>query len=388
MKSRILVYGVDGFMGTLVSRAAARAGLGHIAAGREIAGVAQHAASLTKEMAEERAAAGGNAVVVEPRIFAPGNAERAASQLDDVAVLVNCMPESEPRDKLLIASIATATHYIDLACGRKHVAALMARDDDARKAGMLVLAGAGFDFAAIDAVAARLAYILPGARAVTLAVKRGPLTRAEAGQLVAALREPGETVKNGQIVSAMAGERRIEVDFDRGPETALLAPWHGLTLATRHRGDYSTVESYEALPAAAMRALERGSWAHSFLKRGWGLKRLERRSAGGPPSPVADPAQARAIVWGEARTPDGMARRARLETPDPHLYSAEAAILLARQVLDGKARTGFQLPSAVGGAALVEEIADVVWREIADPAENLAGGPDYSVAHNLKPGTA
>ncbi|PKQ07431.1 MAG: hypothetical protein CVT73_08705 [Alphaproteobacteria bacterium HGW-Alphaproteobacteria-12] len=383
MTSRILVYGVDGFMGALVSRAAARAGLGHIAAGREIAGVAQHAASLTKEMA----AAGGNAVVVEPRIFAPGNVERAAAQLDDVAVLVNCMPESEPRDKLLVAAIATATHYIDLACGRTHVAALMARDEDARKAGMLVLAGAGFDFAAMDAVAARLAYILPGALAVTLAVKRGPLTRAQAGHLVAALRAPGETVKNGQTVSAMAGERRIEVDFDRGPETALLAPWHGLPLAARHGGGYSTIETYEALPPAAMRALERGAFAHRFLKRGWGLKRLERRIAGGRPSPAADPAQARAVVWGEARTPDGALRRARLETPDPHLYSAQAAILLARQVLEGKVRTGFQLPSAVGGAALVDEIANVVWREIADPAENLAGGPEYSVAHNLKPGT-
>ena len=49
MKSRILVYGVDGFMGALASRAAMERGIAHVAAGRNIAGVAQHAAALAKE---------------------------------------------------------------------------------------------------------------------------------------------------------------------------------------------------------------------------------------------------------------------------------------------------------------------------------------------------
>ena len=49
MKSRILVYGVDGFMGALTSHTAWRAGLSHVAGGRAIAGVAQHATALAKE---------------------------------------------------------------------------------------------------------------------------------------------------------------------------------------------------------------------------------------------------------------------------------------------------------------------------------------------------
>lgn len=363
VKSRILVYGVDHFMGALTSRAAMRARLGHVAAGRNIAPVAQHAAALAREA---KADAGG--ALAEPRTFTLGDAARIGSQLDDVSVVVNCAPlDGGDLATLMRACMATGTHYIDLAADRAHVAALVAEDEAAQKAKVMLMAGAGFDFAAADAVAARLAYILPGARAVTLAVKRSALTQAEARALVAALRETGETVKNGQFVPARAGERTLDIDFDKGPETAWLAPWRGEAMAARHRGGYSTVESYEVLPEKAAKALEPGTFANRLFRRGWGLKGLERKLSGGRLTPsAADLKNGRAIVWGEARTPDGQVRRARLETPSPHLYSAEAAVLLARRAAQGGAKPGFQLPSAIGGAALVEEIEGCVWREIVD----------------------
>lgn len=383
VKSRILVYGVDHFMGALTSRAAMRAGLAHVAAGRNIAPVAQHAAALARETAADE-----GAVLAEPRTFTLGDAARIGAQLDDVSVVVNCAPlDGGDLATLMQACMTTGTHYIDLAASRAHVAALVAEDEAARRAKVLLMAGAGFDFAAADAVAARLAYMLPGARAVTLAVKRGTLTQAEARALVAALRETGETVKNGQFVPARAGERTLEVDFDKGPETAWLAPWRGEAMAARHRGGYSTVESYEVLPEKAARALEPGTFANRMFRRGWGLKGLERKLSRGQLSPTsAELKRGRAVIWGEARTPDGQVRRARLETPEPHLYSAEAAILLARRAAEGAAKPGFQLPSALGGAALVEEIPGCVWREIVDAETNTeAADTGRPVAFKVQP---
>lgn len=375
MKSRILVYGVDGFMGALTSRAAARAGLVHVAGGRAIAGVAQHAAALAKETGK---------ALGEPRTFTPGNAERIAGQLDDVGVVVNCADlEGEDLRSLIVACIATGTHLVDLSADRARVAALAAFDEAAAKERTMLMAGAGFDFAAADAVAVRLAQILPGARAVTIAVKRGPRTMEEAARLVAAMREEGETLKNGQFVPARAGERTIEVDFDEGPEKAWLAPWRGEAMAARHRGIFSTLEAYEALPEKAARVLEPGTMANRLFRRGWGVKRLQRRLANGRLAPGRrDLQDGRAVVWGEARHPDGRVRRARLETPQTHVYSAEAAVLIARRALD-LAKPGYQLPSAVAGAALVEEIEGVQWREIAERAEETAdedGRPVTSAA--------
>lgn len=392
MKSRILVYGVDNFMGALTSRAAMRAGLSHVAAGRNIAPVAQHAAALAREAASDGSDA---APLAEPRTFSLGNTGRIASQLDDVGVLVNCATlDGKDLATLLDACMATGTHYLDLGAGRDNVAALVAQDERAREAKVMLMAGAGFDFAAADAVAARLAYILPAARAVRLAVKRSALTAEEAKRLVAALREPGETVKNGQFVPAKAGEKTLEIDFDKGPETAWLAPWRGEAMAARHRGGYSTIESYEVLPEPAARALEPGTWAHRFFKRGWGLKRLERKLARGRLSPTSEELKrGRAVIWGEARTPDGIVRRARLETPAPHLYSAEAAILLARRALaagrtEGGTKTGFQLPAAIGGAALVEDIPGCVWREIVDVETSPEAEAGMPVALGVPAGSA
>lgn len=385
MKSRILVYGVDGFMGALTSRAAWRAGLAHVAGGRVIAGVAQHAAALAKEAGSKTAG-----TPAEPRTFTLGNAERIAGQLDDVGVLVNCESlQGDDLRSLIVACIATGTHLIDLSADRARVSALAAFDEAAQKAKTMLMAGAGFDFAAADAVSVRLAQILPGARAVTLAVKRGPRTMEEAARLVAAMREEGETLKNGQFVPARAGEKVIEVDFDEGPEKAWLAPWRGEAMAARHRGIYSTLEAYEALPEKAARVLEEGTMAHRFFRRGWGLKRLERKLAGGRLAPgKAALKDGRAVVWGEARHPDGRIRRARLETPETHVYSAETAVLLARRAIEGAAKPGYQLPSAIAGAALVEEIPGVTWREIAERAEETADEDGRPVTSPVPPGAA
>ncbi|MEQ8949944.1 saccharopine dehydrogenase NADP-binding domain-containing protein [Parvibaculum sp.] len=373
MKSRILIYGVDGFMGALASRAAKRGRNALVAAGRYIAGVAQHEAALAKE---------AGTTIAEPRTFTLGDKARIAAQLDDVGVVVNCMPlDGTDMLALLDACIDTETHYIDVTSERAHVAALAAHDEVAKRAKTMVMAGAGFDYAAVDAVAERLAQILRGARAVTIAVKRGPPTLAEAERLVAALGAEGETVKNGQFVPAKAGERTLEIDFGEGPEVAHLAPWRGEATGARHRGTYSSIESYEVLPERAVRVLEKGKLAARLFARGWGVKRLERKLSKGRLSPTAaDLKNGRAAVWGEARSPDGGAVRARLETPQAHLYSAEAAVLLARRALQGAAKPGFQLPFAVAGAALIEEIPGTHWREIADPEDDLEPEPAPALA--------
>jgi short subunit dehydrogenase-like uncharacterized protein len=364
MKTRLLLYGVDEFAGALISRRAAAAGLAHIGAGRDIARVAAHANGLAK-------ARPGS---VEPRTFGLGSAARIAAALDDVAVVVNAAtPFAETAPALVEACLAGGTHYLDLSSARPDVAALTACDAAAESAGVVAMPGACFDLALADAIAARLALLLPGASALTIAVKRGPLSRGEARTLIAASRMPGETIADGQAVAAAPASRSLEVDFGAGVETAMLAPWRGDGVAVSRRGPYSTVESYEVLPPALMRIVRGASLARYMFRRGWRLKALERRLARRREGPTdAELARTHSVVWGEARTPEGKTKRARLETPAAAIYTAEVALLLARLLLDGKAAPGFRLPSELAGGGLVEAIAGVTWREIADASETLA----------------
>lgn len=370
MKSRILIYGVDGFKGALASQAAARRGISHVAGGRNIAGVAQHAAAISRETK--------TTLVAEPRTFMLADKKRISAALDDIAVVVNAAPlEDVAMLSLIDACIETGTHYIDLTSDRAQVASIATHDETARSAGVMVVSGAGFEFAAIDALAERLAQILRGARAVTIAVKRGAPTVDEARHLVAALMREGATVKNGQFVPARPGEKSVEVNFGEGLETAHLAPWRGEIVAARHRGAYSTIESYEVLPARAICVLEKRGLKAKLFARGWGVKRLERKLSQGRLSPTAAQLKKeRAYVWAEARTPDGVRCRARLETPHADLYSAEAAVVLARAAVTGHAKPGFQLPFAVAGAALIDDIPGVIWREIAEAEDVLMPDPE------------
>ena len=55
---------------------------------------------------------------------------------------------------------------------------------------------------------------------------------------------------------------------------------------------------------------------------------------------------------------------------------------------EGGAKTGFQLPSAIGGAALVEDIPGCVWREIVDSETNAGAEAEMPVALNMQAGSA
>ncbi|HEY4345454.1 MAG TPA: hypothetical protein VGN05_13975 [Parvibaculum sp.] len=357
MKTRLLLYGVDDFAGALISRRAAATRFVHIAAGHDIAGVAIHANAVSK----------AHPGLVEPRIFGLGDKARFASQLDDVAVLVNCSPRfSQTAPALVDACLATRTHYLDLCSKGRDLSQVLARDSEARRAGIVLVPGANFDVAAADAMSARLAAMLPAARHLTIAVNRSAYTCAEADDLVEACRAPG------------AAERSVHVDFGNGEEVAHLAPWRCESLAAGRRGPYATVDAFEVLPPALARAITHAGLRRWMFRRGMRLASLKRKIAGRGEGPTKRQlARSRSIVWGEARGPDGSICRARLEAPAALLYTADAALLLARVLLDGKMEPGFHWPSEVGGAALVEAIDGVTWREIADPSET--GAPDIGL---------
>jgi short subunit dehydrogenase-like uncharacterized protein len=370
MKARLLLYGVDEFAGALISRRAAMSGFAHIAAGRDIARVAAHANALSKT----------HTGLAEPRIFGLGDKSRLAAQLDDVAVIMNCCPPfSETAPALLEACLATRTHYLDLSANRFDLAQVLARDDEARQAGIVLAPGANFDVAAPDALSARLATMLPSARRLTVAVSRDLHSRAEAHDLVESCRVAGELLKDGNAVAAAPAARHLEIDFGKGGETAFLAPWRCESLAAQRRGPYTTVESFEVLHPALLRRMTRAGLRRWMFRRGMRRTALERKISGRRDGPTPRRlAKSHAAVWGEALGPDGNVRRARLETPAAHLYTADAALLIARNLLDGKCEPGFRWPSEAGGAALVEAIEGVTWREIADPSETDA--PDLAAS--------
>tara|TARA_R110002124_G_scaffold69525_4_gene186948 strand:- start:481 stop:1608 length:1128 start_codon:yes stop_codon:yes gene_type:complete len=361
MKSRLLLYGVDHYAGGLISRRAAEKGFAHIAAGHDIARVAILANELSRNTPN----------LVEPRIFGLGDKLRLAGQLDDVAVVVNCSPLiSEVAPALIEACLSTGTHYIDLDMESLETRQEFDLDSEVRARGISLIPGASFGVSAAGAMAARLATICPSATHLTIAVARSPCTRDEVKNLIAACRVPGQVLKKGAMVKANAGDRAINIDFGHGPMIAHLAPWRSESFVAARLGPFKNVESYEVFPPALVRAVTKSGWRRWMFRRGMRLAALERKISGRLEGPTPRQlAKTSCVIWGEARSADGRVSRARLETPAAPLYTADATLALVRALMDGKTAPGVHFPSQVAGAALIENIEGVQWRELPDVSE-------------------
>ncbi len=361
MKSRLLLYGVDHYAGGLISRRAAEKGFAHIAAGNDIARVATLANELSRNTPN----------LVEPRIFGLGDKARLAAQLDDVAVVVNCCPQiSEVGPALVEACLETHTNYLDLSSNTLEIRHVFELDSEARAAGISLVPGASFGVSAAESLAARLATIRPGATHLTIAVARSPHTRQDAKELVAACRATGQILKNGAMVDAHAGDHTINIDFGRGPMIAHLAPWRAESFVAARLGSFKNVESFEVFPPALVRTVMKSGWRRWMFRRGMRIGALERKISGRLEGPTQRQlTKTSCVIWGEARDAEGRVSRARLETPAAPVYTAAATLALARALMDGKVSPGAHFPSQVAGAALIENIDGVHWRELPDRSE-------------------
>lgn len=372
MKARVLLYGVDEFAGGVISRRAAERGFAHIAAGRDIARVATLANMLSRKSPN----------LVEPRIFGLGDKSRLLAQLDDVAVLVNCYPQkSDVTTALLEACMASRTNYLDLSSKNLEIEPVFELESEVNVAGISVIPGVCFDVSAADTLASRLSAMLPNADRLTIAISRAGLSKTEAQTLVEACRNPGKMLQGGALVAVDPGSRSLNIDFGQGEVVAYLAPWRCESLIARRQGPFQTVDSFEVFPPALVRAVTKSGLRRWMFRRGMRLGALARKVSGRGEGP--SPRQMNkmnCVIWGEATDPNGHVVRARLETPAAHIYTADATLLIARALIDGKVLPGLHFPSAVGSAGLVENITGVHWRELPDVSENTAQDVQLPIA--------
>jgi short subunit dehydrogenase-like uncharacterized protein len=76
-------------------------------------------------------------------------------------------------------------------------------------------------------------------------------------------------------------------------------------------------------------------------------------------------ARGQALLWGEVTCDGGGRAEARLRTPDPYALTAASAVEIARRVLAGEARPGFQTPSRLLGPDFALELPGVTREDVA-----------------------
>src|SRR4051794_32335918 len=143
-----LIYGATGYTGELIAREAKRRGLSPILAGRS----AEKLASLARELG------------LPTRVFGLERPNEIAPQLAGVRVVLHCAgPFSATSAKMIDACLLARAHYLDITGEIDVLEQSFNRDESARRAGIVICSGAGFDVIPTDCLALALKEALPDA---------------------------------------------------------------------------------------------------------------------------------------------------------------------------------------------------------------------------------
>jgi short subunit dehydrogenase-like uncharacterized protein len=342
MSGTLMIYGATGYTGKLVARQAKADGLSPVLAGRS--------AERLQPLAAELGFAW--------RAIDLGDAAALDAGLADIDVVLHIAgPFSHTSRPMLDACLRTGTHYLDITGEIDVFEACAARDDEARRAGIMVMPGVGFDVVPSDCLAAHMKTLLPDATELTLAIGGlGHMSRGTAKTGIEGIGHGTRLRRAGKLVERKAPLRR-EIDFGDGPKRAVAVGWGDVSTAFHSTGIPDITVYFEAAPQLD-RLAELGPVGRWVLSRGpvqnW-LKRWADRQPEGPTD--AQRAVGRGSLIGEAVNAAGEYRRARLHTPDGYSLTALTGLEIARRTLAGEAKPGFQTPSLVFGADFILGIA-------------------------------
>jgi short subunit dehydrogenase-like uncharacterized protein len=342
----LLIYGAYGYTGELVARRALEAGLRPVIAGRDRAKVERLAMELS----------------LPHRAFALDDPDAVEGGLAGARAVVHCAgPFVRTFRPMAEACLRARCHYLDLTGEIAVFAGLHAMHAAAESAGVMLLPGAGFDVVPTDCLAAHLVRRLPSATRLALAIEGlDDVSRGTARTLLSA-REAlrGAPSRPRPLPPAV---RRI--DLGNGSRLAFSIPWGDVFTAPLSTGirDVSVYSVPSASTALAFPLLAAVSVLNLDALRDLAVRVLTR---GRPGPDAARRARRRSLVWGEAADASGRRVESRLRAPDAYGFSALSAVAIARRVLAGEARPGFQTPSRAFGADLVLDLEGVVREDVA-----------------------
>ncbi|MGZ3147677.1 saccharopine dehydrogenase family protein [Lentzea chajnantorensis] len=335
-----MVYGANGYTGRLIAELAVKRGERPVLAGR------------SAEKVEPIAAALG----LEHRAF---DLSQARAHLEDVDAVVHCAgPFAHTATAMVDACLKTGTHYLDITGEIDVFESIALRDADARKAGIVLLPGAGFDVVPTDCVAAILKNALPTATHLDLAfVVGGGASAGTTKTSVEAAAVGGRIREDGALKSVRIGHRRRTAYFRSGPREVGSIPWGDVSTAHRSTG-IPNITTFTLVPGA----LGRLQKVFAPVLQAPFVQNAAKTVAAKVKGPdERKRATTRAEVFGEAWDASTKVDCA-LTTPNAYSLTADS-VLRAIGKVTGVA-PGAHTPSSAFGADFIRELDGVVVGEV------------------------
>jgi short subunit dehydrogenase-like uncharacterized protein len=352
-----LLYGANGYTGELIARHASQYNLKPILAGRRAEALRPLATKLN----------------LSYKIIDLNDTPALMAALKEVKVVVHAAgPFQFTARQMADACLQTGTHYLDINGDISVFEMLKGYDESAKRAGIMILPGAGFDVVPTDCTALLLKKLLPDAIELKLAFATlgGGLSHGTATSMIYKLGEGGAVRKNGKIIRKPLGQKGMWVDFitrSAGIRKlfVMTIPWGDIATAHFTTG-IPDIETYTGISPHVYRLLKLQGLFNWLLRtsfvRKWIKNKIDRRPAG-----PNDEQRSKAIslIWGQAINLAGKTATARMSGPDGYTLTTHSALLITQKIFQGNFMTGYQTPASAYSEDLVLEIPGVQ-REITD----------------------
>lgn len=346
----LLIYGATGYTGRLILREALSSGLHPILGGRT------HA--TLRDLARSEG--------LEYRVASVGDPRAVAEMLRNVQVLLNAAgPFAATAAPLAQACIDCGAHYLDISGEFAVIDQLASLDANARRRGVMVMPGAGFDVVPSDCMAALVARRLPQARSLSIALSGlNAVSRGSAETVFVQYDQLVMVRRAGRLVRVAPGALVREFDFGQGSRRATAITWADVSSAYYTTGIPNITVYCESTPIVELGLAWNGYGGWLFGRPGWESWRRAavRLLPEGPSS--EERASGHAVVIAEA-VDDLLGRVAvRLKTPEAYSFTAATSATTARRVLAGDFEAGFQTPGRVYGPEYALSLPGVTYSEI------------------------
>ncbi len=324
-----MLYGATGYTGRLVLDGALARGLRPVLGGRD----ARKLDPLAAQHGLQWAAA---------RLDDPGGLIAA---LDGVDVVLHAAgPFSDTARPMVDACLHAGVHYLDITGEVLVLEATAARHADAKRRGVMLMPGVGFDVVPSDCLAAHVARRLPQATRLRLGFRGLYFTTRGSAKTIVEVAGTPARVRRGGVLEAVT-PHTLEHDFDYGdgPRASACVSWGDLATAYYTTGIPNVEVYFEATPwvRAMLTSTRWLGWLYATPP--W-QRWLKANADLLPEGPTPDERAAVTMVIVAEADDDGRRAIARLRTPEAYTFTGASAAAVAARVLAGDAEPGFQTP--------------------------------------------
>jgi short subunit dehydrogenase-like uncharacterized protein len=336
-----MIYGANGYTGSLIAREAKKRSLTPVLAGRSETKVGR----LARELG------------FESRIFGVGEAEAMARHLEGMGLVLHCAgPFSTTSAPMIDACLRAKTHYLDITGEISVFEHAQTKSAEANAAGVVVCPGVGFDVIPTDCVAAALKAALPDADRLALGFEsESPLSAGTAKTTVEGLPQGGKVRQGGKIVDVPHAYETRRIDFGNGEKLAMTIPWGDVSTAYYTTGipDIEVFAPSPPLVVFGAKQIHHLRWLLGWAPMQSMLKSIAATAKGPNAEHLANQPT---YVWGEVANSRGEKKTARIRTANGYAVTVTGALAVIEHLLAERPTGGTYTPAKLMGADLVTKL--------------------------------